>query len=777
MNPGVRNWGSRLRSAAVATLCLAPWLARADQIIDGGATYAVGASPSADTANLNLAGTSLQVGNTGAGTFTLGAGGTFTNANVYLGYTAGGTGTVSVSGGTWTSTTVIGVGYHGTGSLSLSGGTISDSVVYIGEAAGAVGTVAVSGGTWTNSLGINVGYAGTGTLTITGGAVRGVAAWLAFDAGGVGTASISGGTWSTSNGSDFSVGRAGTGTLTVSDSGVVSVSSGAGTVQIGELAGSTGTLNIGAGAGSAAAAPGTIQAGSVSFGAGTGALVFNHSSTGYTFTPVISGNGTVSVLSGTTVLTAADTYSGATTVSGGTLQIDGSLSSSAVTVNGGASDKIAASGAVTLGGTLQLISSTGLLGGDTVSLIEAGTLNGSFASVTNGLNNAVSFSVSTAANTVTVTAVQGSFAAFATNPNEGAVAQNLNKMASDPRATELIRALNALPGTALPAAFQQISPVQQAMTASTSLSVSRAATGTLQSRMDNIRAGSTGLSIDQVNLIDSDLPASALLAGTDMSVGQGVKILAPDPKNRWGFFLATDGNFGDVDGQTTQSNYHGVGITAGTDYRLDRAFTVGFAAGYDWSKTDFSNSGSNGEANSVRFGPYATWKDTSGDWLDMSAGGAHHWYDSNRDGFGGMATSSTTGLEFDSGVKYGHDFKIDEWTLTPTFGLDYMRLMIDGYTESGSLAPLAIQDQTVDSFRTNLGGTVGYTITCDGVRWTPYLSLGWAHELLDASSAVNARFASGAGDVFATQGDPLGHDSATFGTGIRGAFTDSLSAV
>ncbi len=130
-----------------------------------------------------------------------------------------------------------------------------------------------------------------------------------------------------------------------------------------------------------------------------------------------------------------------------------------------------------------------------------------------------------------------------------------------------------------------------------------------------------------------------------------------------------------------------------------------------------------------------------------------------------MATSNTTGLEFNTSVKYGHDFKAGQWTLTPTFGFDYLHLAIDKYTETGSLAPLAIQDQNADSFRSNTGGIIAYSFKWKGIGWNPYIQAGWAHEFLDASEAVNARFASGAGDVFSTSGDSLGHDSATFGAG------------
>ena len=108
------------------------------------------------------------------------------------------------------------------------------------------------------------------------------------------------------------IGNSGTGTLTIAEGGIVAAPN----VVIANNAGSTGTLNIGAAAGNPAAAPGTLTATSVAFGAGTGTINFNHTSTDYVFAPAISGNGTVNVFAGTTTLTAANSYSGATNVIG-----------------------------------------------------------------------------------------------------------------------------------------------------------------------------------------------------------------------------------------------------------------------------------------------------------------------------------------------------------------------------------------------------------------------------------------------------------------------------
>lgn len=108
-----------------------------------------------------------------------------------------------------------------------------------------------------------------------------------------------------------------------------------------------GTLRIGGGG-----TTGTLGGGAV---INSGALVFDRSNL-YTVANVISGAGTLTQAgSGTTVLSAANTYTGRTTISNGTLQL-------------GASDRIADTSAVTLsGGTLATGGFSETLGALTVS--------------------------------------------------------------------------------------------------------------------------------------------------------------------------------------------------------------------------------------------------------------------------------------------------------------------------------------------------------------------------------------------------------------------------
>jgi outer membrane autotransporter protein len=292
----------------------------------------------------------LTVGASGTGMLTIQAGGTLNDSFATIGNLPAGQGTVTVTGAgsAWSTAGSIVAGGQGTGTLTVEdGGTLSSAGGSIGLSAGSTGTVTVTGAgsIWNNgpSGGLNIGSFGTGTLTIAnGGKVVNVtplnSANIGNGAGSQGTVTVTGAGSSWSNLYGLNIGNFGTGTLTVADGGEVS-----GAIIIAHNAGSIGTLNIGAGARETAAPGGIIDDQGVAFGAGTGTINFNQSAAGYVFSPVISGNGTVNVLSGTITLTGANIYSGATNVDAGRLRA-------------GAQDTFSPNAAMTVagGGTLEL---------------------------------------------------------------------------------------------------------------------------------------------------------------------------------------------------------------------------------------------------------------------------------------------------------------------------------------------------------------------------------------------------------------------------------------
>jgi autotransporter-associated beta strand protein len=124
---------------------------------------------------------------------------------------------------------------------------------------------------------------------------------------------VSGGAWT--NSSSFFVGDFEAGVLNITSVGVVTIgATGAGTLIIGDQATGNGTLNLGTGG-----AAGTLQAGTVAGGPGTAVVNFNQTGS-YAFAPQLAGSLAVNKLGvGTTILAAANSYTGPTTVSAGQL--------------------------------------------------------------------------------------------------------------------------------------------------------------------------------------------------------------------------------------------------------------------------------------------------------------------------------------------------------------------------------------------------------------------------------------------------------------------------
>ncbi|MNX40298.1 Antigen 43 precursor [compost metagenome] len=345
------------------------------QTIDGGSVVTV---PGTHSSPWTIPG-SLTVGNTSSGTLQISGGGVVTNGSGFVGRQAGSTGTVTVSGigAQWTNSAGLSVGFSGTGTLNIANGghvasttntyigvasngtgfvtisgldsqlnstgflrvgqtgngtlSISDNAVvsnglgYVGYDPGSIGTVTVNGtgARWNNGSELSVGYSGNGRLGVTGGGVvSSTIGTIGSTASSTGTVTVDGTGSSWVNSSTLTVGNSGNGALTIANNATVSAVS----TRVAANAGSHGVINIGAAATDPAAAPGRLVLTGASPGltlGAAGALVFNHTDTsgGYAFAPGITGAGKLESYSGTTVLTADNTYTGGTLIAGGILQL------------------------------------------------------------------------------------------------------------------------------------------------------------------------------------------------------------------------------------------------------------------------------------------------------------------------------------------------------------------------------------------------------------------------------------------------------------------------
>jgi outer membrane autotransporter protein len=279
-------------------------------LIDKGGTALV-SSGTAQAYSIGVYDGTLDITNGGAVSNTLGSIG-----NNYGIGTGTGSATVDGAGSSWTNSDILRVGRHTEGRLDITnGGAVSNTIGLIGNNLDGTGSVTVdgAGSSWTNSDYLSVGGGGVGRLDITnGGTVSNTVGTI----GGSGTGNVTvdgaGSSWTNSDSLNIGLSGRSYNRLTIANNATVNVNSGAGTVTIG----SSGILEIGAVTYHEPVAAGTLNAASVVFDGDNGSLYFSHTNADYIFTPTISGTGNVTLESGTTIFTGANTYSGNTTIYG-----------------------------------------------------------------------------------------------------------------------------------------------------------------------------------------------------------------------------------------------------------------------------------------------------------------------------------------------------------------------------------------------------------------------------------------------------------------------------
>jgi outer membrane autotransporter protein len=294
--------------------------------------------------------------------------------------------------------------------------------------------------------------------------------------------------------------------------------------------------------------------------------------------------------------------------------------------------------------------------------------------------------------------------------------------------------------------------------------------------MDDIRAGSTGFSAAGFTINGSAPSSSAGFAGVTGPEGKaGPPVLAPVPENRWGVFVTGLGEFTNIDGNANALGFdlRTGGVTLGIDYRIGSNFAIGLTAGYAHTDVDLGNNG-DVDADGGKLGLYAT-AFTGGFYLDAAVVGGRNWYDTHRSAFLGDARGSTEGSEVNVLAAAGYDWQMGGFSIGPTASFQYTYVDLDGFTESGSAAPLSVDDQNAESIRTAFGIKASYDWKVGRVLVRPEIRLAWQHEYGDTDYAVVSSLASGAGNSFTVNGPEIGRDSLLIGAGAAVLWSERLS--
>ncbi|GEM_PF-830424 len=553
---------------------------------------------------------------------------------------------------------------------------------------------------------------------------------------------------------------------------------------------------------------GSIEgAGSVSLGGNNLATGSNNLSTFYS--GIVADGGVVSgaggsltkIGTGTFTLSGTNSYTGGTDIDGGTLVAANSnaLGTGSVLVNGGtlslsgprtlniggnytqtsagtlqlglggavAWDRLAVTGSTVLGGTLKLFSYGGFYfhGDESFTLITSDSVTGTFSTVFNS-TAADSVSLVYNSNDVILDTSAPSFESLGLTVNQKAVGLALDHLAFNSLDPTLILELSALTNSALPSIYDELSPSNLTPIYKMRFMDSQAQGQLVWQRLSAIWGNQNSHSANMA--WDGQNPMFAGNMPADQEV-QIAKNLQPD---HWGGFLSGMNNFGAVtpDGNGAGYQFSSVGATAGADYRLAKDLAGGLLIGYDQSGSSQSTGTVN--ATGTQVGLYAGWK--SDDFqIDAFVDGGIDSYSTQRTAFGGTAAGSPSGLEFSGQLNLGYDLWVSDYDLNLFLSGQLTQVNVNGFTETGSLAPLTFSNQSEAYLDSDLGFQLNHGWQMGTLKLSPSLTAVWEHVYQGNLDSLTANF--GTGDNFTVLGSDTGTDAAVLGGGVNAEFAGGFS--
>lgn len=410
-----------------------------------------------------------------------------------------------------------------------------------------------------------------------------------------------------------------------------------------------------------------------------------------------------------------------------------------------------------------------------------------FTSVVTGISNdfagiispaALEFVPSYAGGALTLTVHFIPFASIAATPNQAAVAAALEPLRAGPSGdiASVMESLYSLNAPALQSAFDQIGPIPLATMGGLGRTESDVNDAAVSRRVSELADGPTRGPADTMATGDEWSEFSDIYNSwrSEPSTGTAVQEAeAGSGWSAWGSVVDNDGRFdgaGSGGGYQPGYDFDVIGLHFGGDRRLTDSLAAGVAASFLHGHASIDSGLGTVDDDNGRVGGYIVAGNDDAR-ADAYVGGAVHAYDTVRDvNFGAVSRSATAdpfGTELNLAAHGSFDLRSQTWgTFSPFLGLNYDRLNINGFSESGADSlDLSVQPETAPSLRSTMGLRFSEKARTGMGSYEAFFQAGWRHEFLDPSYDIAAQLA-GEGGTFSVATTNADRDGAVFGGGL-----------
>lgn len=443
----------------------------------------------------------------------------------------------------------------------------------------------------------------------------------------------------------------------------------------------------------------------------------------------------------------------------------------------GDADLIEVAGTATLDGAVAVTPLGGFLVGSPYTILTAGTLAGSFDSVSFPQPSAfLDASLSYEPNSVLLTIARNDvdFASVGETPNQRAVAEALDRL---PLTNPLAGAI-ALGGVSdAVQAFDQLSGEIHASAKTALVEGSGHIRDAANARIRAAFGGTAATPLPVLSYGPTD--------GSELDAATGPSYEAAGWASVFGSWGSTGGN-----GNAAELDRSIGGFIVGVDGMVTDTWRIGALAGYSRTSFDVDDRASSGSADSFHLGLYGG---TQWGAVAFRTGLAYGWHnvETSRSvdfpGFSDDLTASYDAGTFQAFAELGYDVTAGDVALEPFANVAYVNHRTGSYAETGGAAALFSPGRTSDTAFTTLGVRAATAFKVVGVDMKARGMIGWRHAFGDTTPVAAHAFAEGgsftvAGASIARNAAlvEIGFDvgltpTATLGLGYAGQFASNAS--